>query len=112
MARLHEHQGKALLAERGLAVPRGHVATTPEQAREAAADIAARVVLKIQAWTTGRAASGGVAFADTPDEAARIAKRLLAMKVGAFPVDEILIEEAIPIQDELFVSLTIDDAAR
>lgn len=112
MARLHEHQGKALLAARGLATPRGRVASSPAQAREAAAEIGGRVVLKIQAWTTGRAALGGVAFADSPADAKAAAERLLAMKVGAFPVEEVLVEEAIPIRDELFVSLSIDDAAR
>ncbi|MCA9311933.1 MAG: acetate--CoA ligase family protein, partial [Phycisphaerales bacterium] len=116
MARLHEYQGKALLAERGIAVPRGGPASTPQQAAERARalieDGAEGVVIKIQAWTTGRAAIGGVAFAATPEEAATHATRLLAMKVGAFPVTEVIVEEKIAIAHELFVSLNIDDAAR
>jgi len=112
LARLHEHQGKALLAERGVAIPRGHVVSTGNEAQAAADALGGRVVLKIQAWTTGRAAIGGVAFADTPEEARAEAERLLAMEVGAFPVEQILVEEALPIHDELFVSLSIDDRAR
>lgn len=113
MARLHEHQGKSLLAARGVTIPRGRVASSPAQAREIAAELApSRAVLKIQAWTTGRAALGGVAFANSPGEAETAAKRLLAIKVGAFPVEQLLVEEAIDIKDELFVSITIDDAAR
>ena len=112
VARLHEHHGKTLLAKAGVAIPRGHVARTPSEAAHAARDIGGRVVLKIQAWTTGRAAMGGVAFADTPDQAEAAAKKLLGMKVGAFPVDQVLVEEAVAIRDELFVSITVDDAAR
>ena len=112
MARLHEYQGKALLKSAGLAVPRGSVASSPEDARQIAADLAGPVVIKIQAWTTGRKAMGGIAFANTPDQAAAAAQRLLAMKVGAFPVEQVLVEEQLPIEHEVFVSLSIDDAAR
>ena len=64
VARLHEHQGKTLLARHGLAVPRGEVVSTPAQAGDAAEAIGGRVVLKVQAWVTGRAARGGILFAD------------------------------------------------
>jgi len=112
VARLHEYQGKALLRERGVEIPEGHVVHTPKQAARAAEELAGRVVLKIQAWTTGRAALGGVRFADTPEEAEREAEELLRMRVGAFPVEQVLVERALEIQREFFVSLTIDDRAR
>ncbi len=110
MARLHEHQGKALLAQHGLSVPRGEVARSPGEAAAAARKIGGRVVLKVQAWITGRAAKGGIVFADSPEEARESAARLLSMRFGNFPVTELLIEEVIDIKDELFVSITIDDA--
>lgn len=112
MARLHEFQGKAILARHGLLIPRGHPVTNPDQARRAARDLAGPCVLKIQAWTTGRAALGGVAFADSPDQAAEHAGRLLAITVGHFPVTHLLIEEKLAIAHELFISLSIDDRAR
>jgi len=112
LARLHEYQGKRLLSEAGLVVPRGAVASTAEEARRIAGELAGPVVLKIQAWTTGRKAMGGVAFSDSPGEAAAAARRLLAMKIGAFPVEQVLVEERLPIEHEVFVSLSIDDAAR
>ena len=112
MARLHEYQGKAILAEAGLAVPRGHVAKSPDDAAQAAARLEGPCVVKIQAWTTGRAALGGVAFADTPSQAAEHARRMLQIKVGNFPVTELLIEERIAIARELFISLSIDDRER
>ena len=97
MARLHEYQGKAVLAQAGLAIPRGQVARSPEEAAAAAKVLGGPCVIKIQAWTTGRAALGGVAFAETPDQAAEHARRMLQIKVGNFPVTELLIEEKLPI---------------
>ena len=90
MARLHEYQGKALLKGAGIAVPRGSAASSPDEARRIAAGLAGPVVIKIQAWTTGRKAMGGVAFATAPDQAETAANRLLAMKVCAYPVDQVL----------------------
>lgn len=112
MARLHEYQGKSILAAHGLAVPRGGPASTPEEAASVASRLAVPVVVKIQAWTTGRAALGGVGFADSPEQAAHLARRMLGMKVGNFPVAHVLVEEKLPIARELFVSLTIDDRER
>ncbi|MGD9690542.1 MAG: ATP-grasp domain-containing protein [Phycisphaerales bacterium] len=112
MARLHEYQGKSILAQAGIAIPRGEPVDSPEAARAAAARIAGPVVIKIQAWTTGRAALGGVAFADTPDQAAEHARRLLGMRVGSFPVTHVLVEERLSIAAEIFISLSIDERAR
>ncbi len=59
MARLHEYQGKALLAGAGVAVPEGAPVTDPSEASATAGRLGGRVVLKVQAWVTGRAASWG-----------------------------------------------------
>src|SRR5919198_852611 len=112
MARLHEFQGKAILAANGFNVPRGRAASTAEEAAAAAAELGGEVVIKIQAWTTGRAGIGGVAFAKKADEIRAHAKRMLAMKVGQFPVEAVLVEEKIDIDREFFLSFAIDDAAR
>jgi succinyl-CoA synthetase beta subunit len=112
MARLHEYQGKAILAANGFKIPRGRAALNPDDAVAAAKELGDEVVIKIQAWTTGRARIGGVAFAKKPDEVRDHAKRMLAMKVGQFPVEAVLIEEKIDIHREFFLSLAIDDAAR
>jgi succinyl-CoA synthetase beta subunit len=116
MARLHEFQGKRLLSQAGIAVPRGTPVTTADEGRKAAADLLGpacpEVVVKIQAWTTGRAGIGGVAFASTPDKAASEAQRMLGMTVGQFPITHVLIEEKIAIASEIFVSLSVDDRAR
>src|SRR3989440_11991043 len=112
MARLHEYQGKAILAANGFKIPRGSPARTAEEAVAAAAKLGGEVVIKIQVWTTGRAGIGGVAFAKKPDEVRAHATRMLAMKVGQFPVEAVLVEEKIEIEREFFLSFAIDDAAR
>src|SRR5205814_3896442 len=112
MARLHEYQGKAILAANGFKIPRGSPARTTEEAVAVAAKVGDEVVIKIQVWTTGRAGIGGIAFAKTPDEVRPHATRMLAMKVGQFPVEAVLVEEKIDIDREFFLSLAIDDAAR
>src|SRR6266567_4511748 len=116
MARLHEYQGKAILAANGFKIPRGRAASTADEAVAAANELASKVggevVIKIQAWTTGRAGIGGVAFAKKPDDVRAHATRMLAMKIGQFPVEAVLVEEKIDIQREFFLSFAIDDAAR
>jgi len=112
MARLHEYQGKAILAANGFKIPRGSSARTAEEAVAAAAELGGEVVVKIQAWMTGRAGIGGVAFAKKPDEVRADATRMLSMKVGQFPVEAVLVEEKIDIDREFFLSFAIDDAAR
>ena len=112
MARLHEYQGKAILAANGFKIPRGRAAFTADQAVAIAKELESEVVIKIQAWTTGRAGIGGIAFAKKPDVARGHAARMLEMKVGQFPVEAVLVEEKIAIEREFFLSFAIDDAAR
>src|SRR5256885_9738005 len=112
MARLHEYQGKEILAASGFKVPRGRVASNEDEAVAAAKELGSEVVVKIQAWTTGRAGIGGVAFAKKPEEVRAHTKRMLAMKVGQFPVEAVLVEEKIDIDREFFLSFAIDDGGR
>ncbi|MEY2490191.1 MAG: succinyl-CoA synthetase beta subunit [Verrucomicrobiota bacterium] len=88
MARLHEYQGKAILAANGFKIPRGRAASTADEAVVAAKELAGgrkgtEVVTKIQAWTTGRAGIGGVMFAKRPDDVRGHAARMLEMKVDS-----------------------------
>ncbi len=117
MARLHEYQGKAILTANGFKIPRGRAVSTADDAVAVAKELAGgkkgnEVVIKIQTWTTGRAGIGGVMFARRPDDVRGHAARMLAMKVGQFPVEAVLVEEKIAIEREFFLSFAIDDAAR
>ena len=110
MARLHEYQGKQLLAESGIAIPRGKVARSPEEVFEIAVELGGNVVVKAQAWVTGRKALGGVALVRTAEDAKTAATKMFKLQFGNFPVEELLVEELLDIKDEFFVSITIDDA--
>jgi succinyl-CoA synthetase beta subunit len=112
MARLHEYQGKTILAANGFKIPRGRAVSSANEAVAVAKELGSEVVLKIQAWTTGRAGIGGVAFAKAADDVRTHAGRMLSMKVGQFPVEAVLVEEKIDIDREFFLSFAIDDAAR
>ena len=112
MARLHEYHGKAILAANGFKIPRGRAVSSANDAVAAAKELGSEVVIKIQAWTTGRAGIGGVAFAKDADEVRAHADRMLSTKVGQFPVEAVLVEEKIDIDREFFLSFAIDDAAR
>src|SRR6202011_6147901 len=99
MARLHEYQGKAILAANGFKIPRGRAASTADDAVVAAKELAGKrnceVGGKNQAWPTGRAGIGEVPFAKDPDDVRAHAARMLAMKIGEFPVEAVLVEEKI-----------------
>ena len=114
MARLHEYQGKAILAANEFKIPRGRAASSADEAVAAAKELAGKkdseVVIKIQAWTTGRAGIGGVVFAKGPNDVRTHAARMLSMSVGQFPVEAVLVEEKIAIEREFFLSFAIDDA--
>jgi len=58
MARLHEHQGKALFKIAKMPIPQGDVARTPEEARAIAEKLGKPVVIKVQIWAGGRGKAG------------------------------------------------------
>jgi succinyl-CoA synthetase beta subunit len=113
---LFEHQAKELFAEHGVAVPRGHVARTPAEARAIAAEFAAtgtpRVVVKAQVKTGGRGKAGGVKLADGPGEAEARAGDILGMDIKGHRVNAVLVEEASDIAREFYLSYLVDRAAR
>lgn len=112
MARLHESQGKAILAAAGIRVPRGGIAQTAEAAFQQASALAVPVVVKAQAWVTSRAAKKLIHFAAAPEEARTAAELLLGQHAGNFPIDTVLIEERIRIEREFYVGMIIDDRVR
>ncbi len=112
MARLYEFQSKKLLKEGGIRVPEGDVASSPAEVRKIARRIGKPVVLKIQVWLTGRAALGGIQFAETPEKAEDAASKMFGMKVKNFVIDKILVEEKLKIKSEYFAGLVIDDSKK
>ncbi len=110
MAKLYEYQGKALLKTAGILIPKGKRAETKEEAKEFAEQIGLPVVIKAQAWVTGRAQAGGVKFAESLAEVEEMAGQILSMDIKGFKVREVLVEEKINIDKEFYLGLIIDDA--
>jgi succinyl-CoA synthetase beta subunit len=110
--KLHEYQSKALFAQYGIPIPRGEVATTPEDARRIARDLNKRVVVKSQVLVGGRGKAGGIKLARDPDEAERVASEILAMEIKGLPVRKVLVDEAADIRTEIYLGATLDRTQR
>ncbi|MHC5053412.1 MAG: ATP-grasp domain-containing protein [Planctomycetota bacterium] len=108
MARLYEHQGKALLKGAGLLVPEGEVAATPEEAYAVAERIGRPVAVKAQVWSTGRFKAGGIRFAATPDEARDVAAELIGKDIKGFRVEKVLVEERLGLEQEFYAGVIVD----
>lgn len=114
--KIHEYQGKALLKEYGVPVPRGIVARTAEEAEAAARELGTDVVVvKAQIHAGGRGKGGGVKLAKSPEEAKQIASEILGMQLVTHQtgpegreVKTLLIEEGLPIDKEFYLGITLD----
>ena len=113
---LFEYEGKQLFADHGVPIQQGKVATTPQQAREIAAELIAAgkpgVVIKAQVKVGGRGKAGGVKLASDPDEAEAKAERILGMDIKGHTVRSVLVAEDIDIAQEYYLSFLLDRADR
>jgi len=115
--KIHEYQAKAILAGYGVPVPRGEVVYTPEDAETAARKFENGVVVKAQIHAGGRGKGGGVKLAKDAQEAFAVAKKMLGMKLVTHQtgpegrtVHRVLLEEALPIEREMYLGIVLDRA--
>ncbi len=116
---LHEFQAKARLRERGIATPRGEAAGSSDAARAAAEKLGGDAwVVKAQIHAGGRGKAGGVKIAKSLDEVKAIAASLLGKPLVTYqnapdgqPVKQVLVEETLAIERELYLSLLVDREA-
>ncbi len=106
--KLFEHEAKDIFRQFGMPTPPGGVARTPEEAEKKAAEVGKPVVVKAQVLSGKRGKAGGVKFADSPRDAAEMAKEILTMRINDLPVESVLIEEKLDIEQEIYVGITID----
>ena len=113
--KIHEYQAKEILAKYGVPVPRGGVASTAAAAREIASQLGGAVVIKAQVYAGGRGKAGGIKTAQSPDEAEKLASEIIGRNLvthqtspEGVPVDKVLVEEAVAIARELYLSIVID----
>lgn len=109
---LHEYQSKRIFAKYGIPIPKGEVATTPEEARDIAVRLGGRVVVKSQVLVGGRGKAGGIKLAQSADEAETLADQILGMKIKGLTVRKVLVDEAANIQSEIYLGAVLDRARR
>src|SRR5688572_15485068 len=115
--KIHEYQAKAILAKYGVPVPRGYVASTVEEVREAAEKLGGKVVVKAQIHAGGRGKGGGVKLAKDASEAVEVGGKILGMTLVTHQtgpegrlVQRVLVEETLPIERELYLGIVLDRA--
>jgi len=113
---IHEYQGKEVLRQYGVNVPRGKVAFTVDEAVSAAKELGSSVtVVKAQIHAGGRGKAGGVKIAKNLDEVANYAKELLGKVLVTHQtgpegkeVKRLLIEEGCDIKKEYYLGVVVD----
>ncbi len=112
--KIHEYQGKELLAEFGVPTPKGRVATTVAEAEKVAGELMCwPVVVKAQVHAGGRGKAGGVKVVKDMDALRAAAKAILALEIKGNPVRKVLVEPGVDIKTEIYLSIVLDrDAQR
>src|SRR5262245_52535399 len=115
--KIHEYQGKQLLAKYGVTVPRGVVVTAAEQVASAVKQLGLPVVVKAQIHAGGRGKGGGVKLARTAEEAIDNTRKMIGMKLVTHQtgpegreVRTVLIEEGLNIKQEFYLGIVLDRA--
>ncbi len=116
--KIHEYQGKMVLREYGIPVPRGEVASSPQDARRVAETLGGqRWVVKAQIHAGGRGKGGGIKLASSLKEVENFAGQILGHPLvtpqtgpEGQQVHRVLIEEGCEINQELYCGLLVDRA--
>ena len=111
---LYEYQARELFRSHGVPVLEGAIATTPQEAEEAAQRLidagADLLVVKAQVKTGGRGKAGGVKLARSADEARQRAEEILGMDIKGHTVRTVLISQGADIAQEYYFSILLDRA--
>ena len=110
--KLHEYQSKSLFSNFGIAIPRGRVASNASEVKEIADELGCQVVIKSQVLVGGRGKAGGIRLAKDPKEAKEFATQILGNEIKGLPVRKVLVDEAIQIQQEIYLGIVNDRAAK
>ena len=106
-----EHAGKVLLRAAGIATPRGGLATSPDQAARIAGDLGPCVV-KAQVPAGKRGKAGGIRLAATSEDARTAATAILALTIGEYRVERLLVEQQAPIAHEMYAAILNDPGSQ
>ena len=110
--KIHEYQAKEIFATFGIPVPKGKMATTPDEARAIATEYGRPVMVKAQVHVGGRGKAGGIKYSANADEAFANAEKILGMDIKGLTVRRVLVTEASDIAHEVYCGIIIDRAAK
>jgi succinyl-CoA synthetase beta subunit len=112
---IHEYQAKEILRRYGVPVPTGRVASTPQEAKAAAAELVGRCVVKAQIHAGGRGKGGGVKLATSPEDAEQKASEMLGRNLVTHQtgpegrqVRKVLVEQGVNIEREIYLGMVLD----
>jgi succinyl-CoA synthetase beta subunit len=106
--RFFEYEAKEIVRRAGIPTSKGGFATSADEARRLAQDVGRAVVVKSQVLTGGRMKAGGVAFADTPEEAAQHAQRILALEINGHEPRGVLVDDRVDVKKEYYAGVVWD----
>lgn len=106
--RLYEFEGSDLFRREGIPVPNYAVTSSPQEARQKAEEIGLPVVIKAQVLVGGRGLAGGVQVADSPDQAEKVAHRILSYSISGLPVQWVIVAQKVEVAREFYLGVTVD----
>lgn len=106
--KFYEYNVREIFSSEGIPISEGELALSSSEAFEIASKIGSPVALKSQVLTGGRGKSGGIRFADNPEEAKKFAEELFSKKIKGYPVNKILVVKKENIKQEYYLGITIN----
>src|SRR2546426_5568134 len=106
--KFYEYKAHEIFRKYGIPVPRGVLATRPEEI----VDPPLPCAVKAQVLIGGRGKAGGIKFATAREVPRESARQILGMMIGPYAVRQVYVQEMLDIAQELYLSITIDRSAR
>jgi succinyl-CoA synthetase beta subunit len=110
--KLFEYEAKEIAREYGVPVPKGMVASTPKEGKDAFLELNQPCMIKAQVLVAGRGKAGGIKPASNADEASQVAGELLSATIKGERVVKVLVEQKLTSRYERYVSIVVDRSSR
>ena len=110
--KLFEYEAKEIARQYGLPLPKGQVASTPQEAKDAFLQLNEACMIKAQVLVAGRGKAGGIKPASNGEEAFQVARSILSTSIKGENVAKVLVEQKLPAKRELYVSIVVDRSSK
>ena len=110
--KIHEYQAKEIFSRFDIAIPKGEVTSSPDEARQIAVRYEKPVMVKAQVHVGGRGKAGGIKYCADPDEAYFAAEEILGMEIKGLPVKKVLVTDALDIVNEAYAGVVLDRVSK